>query len=154
MPSGEFPASATPYRALITRGIDDEELGFARAYLPACYPSSLLASFPSVMERPPSQESILTDTSLPDSLFSKFSEVSEVKVHIPRPPRTHPDAVPDILISPALHHVCELKHQPAPLLHLGDTSVQPTYKLPRIPSLDSPHPARGPSFDHGPPLAT
>jgi len=79
---------------------------------------------PLVMERPPSQGSILTTvTSSPDSLFSKFSEVSEAKVHITRPPRALPDAVPDILISPVLDHVCELKHQPAPLLHLGDTSV-------------------------------
>jgi len=165
MPSGEFPASATSCRALITRATDDEELGFTRMYIPACRPSSLLAIFPLVMERPPSQGSILTDTSSPDSLFSKFSEVSEAKVHTTRPSRTLPDAVPDILFSPVLDHVCELKHQPAPLLHLGDTSVQPAYKLPRIlpwilsrivprTFLSPPRPARRPSFDHGTSVTT
>jgi len=113
-----------------------------------------LRNFSLAMERPSSQGSIPTDTSEPDSLFSKFSEASEVKIGITRPPRTRPGAVPDILFSPVLDHVCELKHLPVPLLHLGDVSVQPTSKPPRIQSLDPPYPARRPSFDHGPPATT
>lgn len=75
------------------------------------------------MERPPNQGSILMDTSSPDPLFSKLSEVSEAEGRITKPPRTHPDTVPDILISPALDRVRELEHRSAPQLHLGDTSL-------------------------------
>jgi len=72
--------------------------------------------------RSPSQDSTLTDSSLPDSLFSKLSEAES---HITEPPVTSTDALApvscskgestdalsDILFSPALNPpIRELKH--------------------------------------------
>jgi len=110
---------------------------------------SPFTSFPLAMERPPSQESTLTDVSFPDSLFSKHSEDknsgdSEAESHVTELPRTNADALariscskaestndlPDIIFNPVFDHVRELKRPPAPLLHPGDTSAQPTPKLP------------------------
>lgn len=84
------------------------------------------------MERPPSQGSTHTETSLPDSLFSKLSETG---THITESPRTSTEAlgrdsfskdessaiIPDISLSPASGRVRELRHPPALPLHLGDT---------------------------------
>jgi hypothetical protein len=98
--------------------------------------------FPLAMERPPSLDSTLTDTSLPDSLFSKLSEASEAESHITGTPLKSidalvrvscskgesTDALPDILFSPVLDHIRELKHPLAPPFHPGDTSAQPPSK--------------------------
>jgi len=92
-----------------------------------------LTSFPIAMERPPSQGSILTGTLSPDSLYSELSEVPGTEGYITKPSRPRPDAVPDVLFNPVLDHIRELRHPPAPLLHLGNTSAQPTSKLPWIP---------------------
>ena len=148
-----FQPPSLTCRALITRGINDEEPGAAREYVSLCYSSSSLTRFPLAMERPPTQGSILTDTSSPDSLF-KLSEASKAKGHTAEPPRARPDTVPDILFSPASDHVRELKHPPAPLLHLGDTPAQPTCKLPRIPFPDPPRLARRPLLGHDPSVTT
>jgi hypothetical protein len=108
-------------------GIDDEELGATGEYIPPCYSGSL-TSFPLVMERPPSRRSTLTDTSAPDSLFSKISEASEAQ--ITETSQMRPDPVPGFLFSPVLDHVRELKHPPAPLLHLGDNQHSPPASYP------------------------
>ena len=144
MPPGEFPAQSLTYRALMTHGVDDEELGVIREYIPSYYTWSPLTSFPLAMKRPPSQESTLTDTSLPDSLFSKLSEASEAESHITEPPRTSADvparascskgestdALPDIFFSPALDRIRELKHPLAPLLRPGDHQRSPPPSYP------------------------
>ena len=96
------------------------------------------------MKRPPSQESTLTNTSLPDSLFTKLSEASEAESNITEPPRTSADvlawancskgestdALPDIFFSPALDRIRELKHPLAPLLHPGHNKRSPPPSYP------------------------
>ena len=164
MPSGEFLASVTPYSALMTCGADDEESGDIREFTPSCYTWNLLMSFPLATKHPPNQES---DDSLPDSLFSKLSEASEARSHITEPPLTSTDtlarvscskdestdALPDNFFN-LLGHARELKCPLTPLLHLGDTSAQPTSTLPRIQFLDHRHPARRPPLDHSPSVIT
>lgn len=118
-----FQLPSPTCRELTIRDVDDEELGFTREYIPACYHSSSFTSFPLAMERPPSLGSILTDTSLPDSLFSELSDAPEAKVYITKPPRTRPDALPDISFSPALDHTRESKRPLTLLLHPGDASA-------------------------------
>jgi len=120
-------------REFIAHGAVGGEPGATREYIPARYPSSSLKSLPLAMERPPSQGSILVDTSLPGPSFSKLSEVSEAKGHITKLPGTRPDAVPDILISPALGHVRELEHR----LHRSYTLV--THHCSPLPSYPGPH---------------
>lgn len=111
---------------------------------------------PSAMGRPSSQDSTLTDTSLPDSLFSNLSGSSVAGSYITELLRTSTDALPlasclkgesvdalpDILFGPAWDPIRELKHPPAPPSHLCDASEQPTSKLPRILFLDPQYPAR------------
>jgi len=120
------------------------------------------------MERPPSQESTLTDVSFPDSLFTKNSEDSEAETPAIELSPTNADALtriscskaestdapPDIFFGPVLDHVRELKHPLAPLLYRGDTSAQPTPKLPRMRFLDPPRPARRPPLGHAPSVKT
>ena len=65
------PLSVTRLQALISHV--DEDVGADRKHIPEPCPSSFLTSFPIVMDRPPSRGSTLTDTSTPDSLFSKLS---------------------------------------------------------------------------------
>ena len=126
--------------ALITRGSDDEGFGAICGQIPSYCPSSSLTSSPSAMECPPSHGSTLTDTSLPDRLFSKPSEASETRGHVTEPPWTSAGALPDILFSPASGHVRELKPPPALLSHLRDSSAQPTSKVPRNPARTSKFP--------------
>ena len=99
----------------MTHDADDEEPGVIRKYIPSCYIWSPLTRFPLAIKRPPSQESTLTDTSSPDSLFFKLSKALEAEIHITEPPRTSSDALarvscskgestdalPDIFFSPA-----------------------------------------------------
>lgn len=104
-----------------------------------------LMGFPIAIERPPSQGSTLTGTLSPDSLYSELSEASGTGGYITKSSRPHPDAVPDVLFSPVLDHVRELRHLPAPLLYLSNTSAQPTFKLawiPRGPSVKTRAPTR------------
>jgi len=110
------------------------------------------------MKRPPSQESILTDTSLPDSLFSKLSEASEAESHITEPPRTSPDvlawvscskgestdAIPDIFFSPALDHIPHVQITPDPISR-PPTPGSETTARPR-PFRDNPGPYRNKRF--------
>jgi len=120
------------------------------------------------MERPPSQESTLTDVSFPDSLFTKFSEDSEAETPVIELSPTNADALtriscskaestdapPDIFFGPVLDHVRELKHPLAPLLYRGDISAQPTPKLPQMRFLDPPRPAQRPPAGHAPRVPT
>ena len=147
-----FQLPSPTCRELITHGAVGGEPGATRDYIPARYPSSSLKSFPLATGRPPSQGSVLIDTSSPDPPPPKLSEVSEAKGHITKPSRTRLDAVPDISISPALDHVRKLERRPAPPLHLGDTSVQPAPKLPQATSLNPPRPAQRPPLGHVHPM--
>jgi len=129
---------------------------------------SPFTSFPLAMRRPPSQESTLADVSFSGSLFSKLSEDSEAGSHFTELLRTNADALtriscskgestddlPDIIFNPVFDHVRELKHPPAPLLHPGDTSVQPTPKLPQMRFLDPLRPAWRPPLGHAPRVPT
>jgi len=55
---------------------DDEDFYVSREQTPEPHPSSFLVSPPPVKDRPPSQDSTLTDTSTSDSLWSKLSEAA------------------------------------------------------------------------------
>ena len=147
---------------------EDEEPIVIREYIPSYYIRSPFTSFPLAMERPPSQESTLTDVSFPDSLFTKFSEDSEAETHVIEMSPTNADALPriscskaestdalpDILFGPVLDQVRELKHPLALLLYSGDTSAQPTPKLPQMRFLDPLRPARRPPLGRAPSVKT
>ena len=156
LPVSFLPQSPT-YRTLITCGAEDEEPIVFRECIPSCYTQSPFMSFLLGMERPPSQESTLTDVSLSDSLFSKLSENSEAESHVVELLPTKAEsagALPDTPFSPVLDHVRELKRPPAPLLYPRDTSTQPTPKLPQMKFLDPLRPARRPQLGHVPPAKT
>lgn len=133
-PPVSFQHLSLACRALITRGLDDEGFGTICGQIPSYCSSSSLTSSPSAVGCPPSHGSTFTGTSLPDPLSSKPSEASETESHVTEPPWTSTGALLDTLFSPALDHVRELKPPPALPLHLGDTSAQPTSKVPQIPT--------------------
>jgi len=141
---------------------EDEEPIVIRECIPSCYTRSPFTSFPLVMERPPSQESTLTDVSFPDSLFTKISEDSEAETPTNADALTRincskaesTDPLPDIFFGPVLDHVRELENPLAPLFYRGDTSTQPTPKLPQMRFLDPPRPARRPPPGHAPRVPT
>lgn len=103
-------------------GVDVEEIGSYHGHIPLSRPSSIFMNSPPAMERPPSQES---DTSMPDSLFSKLSEA---ETFVTEPAGTSTDALalgvqsksestedlPAFLFDLASHRTCKLKH---PQLH-------------------------------------
>ena len=152
----------------MTCGAEDEEPIVIREYIPSYYTRNPFTSFLLAMERPPSQESTLTDVSFPDSLFTKISEDSEAETHVIELPLTNADALtriscskaestdalPDTFSGPVLDQVRELKRPLAPLLYSGDTSAQPTPKLPQMRFLDPLRPARRPPLGHAPSAKT
>ncbi|KAF9648265.1 kinase-like protein [Thelephora ganbajun] len=94
------------------------------------------------MERPPSQESTLTDTSTPDSLFSKLSEASEAESSIAEPARASTDVLardsytkggssddlPAPFFSPASDHVAHFQLTPDPVSRSSTPGSEPTVR--------------------------
>lgn len=98
----------------MTRDADDEEPGVIREYIPSCYIWSSLTSFPLAMERPPSQESTFTNTSLSNSLFSELLEAESPiteKFRASVDELTYvscSDALPDTFFSPGVTGVAHI----------------------------------------------
>jgi len=154
LPSGEFLTPVAHFQSTDNTRLDDEELGghsTANGKVVSKLEGWYEGMYPQMT---PSQRSTLTDTSLPDQLFSKLSEVSETEGHVTEPPRKSTDALPDILSSPALDYVRKLKRPLAQPSHLSGTLVQLTYKVSWTRFLDPQPQIRKPSLGHGPSATT